>query len=86
MIDLRNITKTFVLGDQHVNAVDLNIQSGEYVSIMGPSGSGKSTLLNLIALLDRPSSGECRFDGRIVTDLTDDELASVRRHSIGFIF
>lgn len=89
MIDLRNIAKTFVLGEQQVNAVidvDLNIQSGKYVSIMGPSGSGKSTLLNLIALLDRPSAGEYRFDGQLVTDLSDDELAGVRRHSIGFIF
>jgi len=89
MIELRNITKTFVLGEQKVNAVidvDLTIENGEYVSIMGPSGSGKSTLLNLIALLDRPSSGEYHFDGRNVTDLSDDELAGVRRHSIGFIF
>ncbi len=89
MIDLRNITKTFVLGEQQVNAVidvDLTIGRGEYVSIMGPSGSGKSTLLNLIALLDRPSSGEYRFDDQLVTDLSDDELAGVRRHSIGFIF
>jgi putative ABC transport system ATP-binding protein len=89
MIELRHITKTFVLGDQRVNAVndvDLIIEKGEYISIMGPSGSGKSTLLNLIALLDRPTSGEYRFDGRDVTDLSDDELAAVRRHSIGFIF
>jgi len=89
MIELRNITKTFVLGDQRVNAVngvDLSIEKGEYISIMGPSGSGKSTLLNLIALLDRPTSGEYRFDGRDVTDLSDDELAAVRRHAIGFIF
>jgi len=89
MIELSGITKTFILGEQQVNAVnhvDLRIAAGEYVSIMGPSGSGKSTLLNLIALLDRPSSGEYRFDGRDVTDLSDDELAAVRRHSIGFIF
>ncbi len=89
MIELRSITKTFVLGDQQVNAVvdvDLTIENGEYVSVMGPSGSGKSTLLNLIALLDRPSCGEYRFDGRDVTELSDDELAAARRHSIGFIF
>lgn len=89
MIELRGITKTFVLGDQQVNAVngvDLTIEAGEYVSIMGPSGSGKSTLLNLIALLDRPSAGEYRFNGRAVTDLSDDELAAVRRNAIGFIF
>lgn len=89
MIELSGITKTFVLGGQQVNAVngvDLTIEAGEYVSIMGPSGSGKSTLLNLIALLDRPSAGEYRFNGRAVTDLSDDELAAVRRHAIGFIF
>ncbi len=89
MIELNGITKTFVLGDQQVkavNGVDLTIEAGEYVSIMGPSGSGKSTLLNLIALLDRPSAGEYRFNGRAVTDLSDDELAAVRRNAIGFIF
>lgn len=89
MIELSGITKTFVLGGQQVNAVngvDLTIEAGEYVSIMGPSGSGKSTLLNLIALLDRPSAGEYRFNGRAVTDLSDDELAAVRRNAIGFIF
>jgi len=89
MIELSGITKTFVLGEQQVkavNGVDLTIEAGEYVSIMGPSGSGKSTLLNLIALLDRPSAGEYRFNGRAVTDLSDDELAAVRRHAIGFIF
>lgn len=89
MIQLREVTKTFVLGEQHVNAVngvDLAIEKGEYISIMGPSGSGKSTLLNLIALLDRPTSGEYYFDGRDITDLSDDDLAAVRRLSIGFIF
>ena len=89
MIKLRKISKTFVLGDQQVKAVnnvDLTIQKGEYISIMGPSGSGKSTLLNLIALLDRPSAGDYSFDGRAVNDLSDDELAAIRRHEIGFIF
>ncbi|MFT4562733.1 MAG: putative ABC transport system ATP-binding protein [Gammaproteobacteria bacterium] len=89
MIELHKISKTFVLGDQHVkavNGVDLTVQKGEYISIMGPSGSGKSTLLNLIALLDRPSAGDYWFDGRAVTDLSDDELAAIRRHAIGFIF
>jgi putative ABC transport system ATP-binding protein len=89
MIELRKISKTFVLGDQQVKAVnnvDLTIQKGEYISIMGPSGSGKSTLLNLIALLDRPSAGDYSFDGCPVNDLSDDELAAIRRHEIGFIF
>ena len=89
MIELRKISKTFVLGDQQVNAlnnVDLTIQKGGYISIMGPSGSGKSALLNLIALLDRPSAGDYWFDGRVVTGLSDDELSAIRRHAIGFIF
>lgn len=89
MIELRGITKTFVLGDSRVNAVDdvnLGIGQGEYISIMGPSGSGKSTLLNLIALLDRPTEGEYHFEGNNVVGLTDDELAAIRRASIGFIF
>ena len=89
MIKLRGITKTFVLGDSRVNAVhgvDLELGPGEYVSIMGPSGSGKSTLLNLIALLDRPTEGEYHFEGKNVVGLTDDELAAIRRASIGFIF
>ena len=89
MIELRNICKTFILGDEEVRAVnnvDLIVEKGEYLTIMGPSGSGKSTLLNLIALLDRPTSGEYRFDGRDVTALSDDELAETRRDGIGFIF
>ncbi len=89
MIELRGITKTFVLGDSHVHAVhgvDLEVGPGEYMSIMGPSGSGKSTLLNLIALLDRPTEGAYHFEGKDVVGLTDDELAAIRRASIGFIF
>jgi putative ABC transport system ATP-binding protein len=89
MIELRKISKTFVLGDEQVNTlnnVDLTIQKGDYISIMGPSGSGKSALLNLIALLDRPSAGDYWFDGRVVTGLSDDELSAIRRHAIGFIF
>ncbi len=89
MIELRGITRTFVLGDSRVNAVDavdLHVEPGEYLSIMGPSGSGKSTLLNLIALLDRPTGGEYRFEGRDVIGLGDDELAAIRRASFGFIF
>ena len=89
IIEFRGISRTFVLGDQQVRAVDrvdLRITAGEYLSIMGPSGSGKSTLLNLIALLDRPTMGSYRFDGRDITQHSDDELAAIRRHSIGFIF
>ena len=89
VIRLAGITKTFQLGEQQVHAlagVDLDIGTGEYVSIMGPSGSGKSTLLNMIALLDRPSAGHYALNGNDVTMLSDDELARIRRENIGFVF
>ncbi len=89
LIDLRGITRQYTLGDQTVQAVagiDLQIRRGEYCSIMGPSGSGKSTLLNLIALLDRPTTGEYRLEGEDVTTLSDDELAAVRNRTFGFVF
>jgi putative ABC transport system ATP-binding protein len=89
MIELRDICRHFQMGDQQVRALDrvnLHIQAGEYVSIMGPSGSGKSTLLNVFGLLDRPTSGTYVLDGRETTSLTDDELAHTRARKIGFIF
>lgn len=89
MIQLSDISRVFHMGDQAVHAldhIDLEINSGEYVSIMGPSGSGKSTLLNVIGLLDRPNSGQYLLDGRNVTDLSETEQAQVRREKIGFIF
>ena len=89
MISLAGIDRIFEVGDQTVHAlanVNLEIGAGEYVSIMGPSGSGKSTLLNIVGLLDKPSAGIYRLDGRDVTDLTDEEQARVRREKIGFVF
>jgi len=89
MIRLTAITRVFHMGDQEVralNGIDLEIQSGEYVSIMGPSGSGKSTLLNVVGLLDRPDSGRYELDGTNVTDLSETEQARVRREKIGFVF
>ncbi|HXU93981.1 MAG TPA: ATP-binding cassette domain-containing protein, partial [Gallionella sp.] len=89
MIELQNVSRIFTVGDQQVAAlreIDLQLGSGEYVSIMGPSGSGKSTLLNLIGLLDRPTSGNYRLDGGNVTDLSDEEQARVRREKIGIVF
>lgn len=89
MIQLSAITRAFHMGDQEIRAldhIDLEIASGEYVSIMGPSGSGKSTLLNVIGLLDRPDSGRYQLDGKDVTDLTETEQARVRREKIGFVF
>ena len=89
MIRLRDISRTFRVGDQDVRALDgitLDIQRGEYLSIMGPSGSGKSTLLNIIALLDHPDKGQYLLEGQDVTHLDDNQLAALRRRHIGFVF
>jgi len=89
MIELQNVSRSFIVGDQKVSAlrdIDLRLDAGEYISVMGPSGSGKSTLLNLLGLLDRPSSGTYLLDGGNVTDLTDEQQAQVRREKIGFVF
>jgi putative ABC transport system ATP-binding protein len=89
MITLQNIVKTYPMGKSELmvlHGVDLNIEKGEMVAIMGPSGSGKSTLLNMIGLLDRPSSGSYLLDGKEVSRLNGKELAQVRAQKIGFIF
>jgi putative ABC transport system ATP-binding protein len=89
MIRLEHIHRYFQVGEQIVHAlndINMTIEKGEYVSVMGPSGSGKSTLLNVIALLDQPSSGRYLLNGQPVTQLDDDELAKVRRENIGFVF
>lgn len=89
MINLSSVTRMFHMGDQSVyalNKVNLDIASGEYISIMGPSGSGKSTLLNIIGLLDRPNSGHYELDHKNVTDLSDNQQAQIRRKKIGFVF
>ena len=89
LIALSGIERTFQLGDSTVHAlrqIDLTIEQGEYVAIMGPSGSGKSTMLNLLGLLDRPDAGTYRLEGRDVTTLSPDEQALVRSERIGFVF
>ncbi len=89
LIELAGIERIFQLGDSTVhalNALNLSLDAGEYVAVMGPSGSGKSTLLNLLGLLDRPNAGTYRLEGRDVTTLSPDEQARVRSERIGFVF
>lgn len=89
MIEFEQVNRRFQVGDQQVSAlrdINLSISAGDYISIMGPSGSGKSTLLNLIGLLDRPTSGIYKLDGRDVTSLNDEQQARVRSQKIGFVF
>lgn len=89
MLSLKNIHRIFQVGDEQVhalNAVDLDIQQGEYLSLMGPSGSGKSTLLNILGLLDKPTSGQYLLDHSDTTRMSDDDLARTRGERIGFVF
>ena len=89
LIKLQDIQRVFQVGDELVHAlrdVDLTIDPGEYLSLMGPSGSGKSTLLNVLGLLDRPTAGLYEMDGRDTTTLNDMEQAHVRGGKIGFVF
>jgi len=89
VIDIQKIGKTYRIGTQEVNAllsVDLQINKGEYVALMGPSGSGKSTLMNILGCLDTPSRGSYKLNGTDVSNMTDNELAEIRNKEIGFIF
>lgn len=89
VIDIRDLSKVYVMGDNQVNAlqsVTLAIAKNEYVALMGPSGSGKSTLMNLIGCLDTPSGGEYYLNHKLVSAMTDSELAQVRNKEIGFVF
>ncbi len=88
-ISIRDLHKVYAMGDARVNAlagVSLEINRGEFASIMGPSGSGKSTLMNVLGCLDQPTSGSYRLDGIEISRLTDDQLAWIRSRKIGFVF
>jgi putative ABC transport system ATP-binding protein len=89
VIEAKNLTKVYKMGDVEVHALrglSMNILEGEVVAIMGPSGSGKSTLMNIIGCLDRPTAGEYYLDGTLVSDLKDDDLATIRNQKVGFVF
>jgi putative ABC transport system ATP-binding protein len=89
VIKLRDITRNFPLGNEVVKVlkgIDLDIERGEYVALMGPSGSGKSTLMNLLGCLDTPTSGNYELNGKDVSNMSDDELAEIRNKEIGFVF
>ena len=88
LVELRDVTRSFP-GPPEVQAlkgVNLSIEAGEYISIVGPSGSGKSTMLNILGLLDRPSVGEYRLTGALTGSLSEDERAAVRARMVGFVF
>ncbi len=89
IIETREISKVYKMGDNIVNAlasISITINRGEYVAFMGPSGSGKSTLMNIVGCLDTPTSGSYELNNHMVSDMTENELATVRNKEIGFVF
>jgi putative ABC transport system ATP-binding protein len=91
LIKTQNLWKIYEIGNEKVQVqalrgVDLEVEKGEYLAIMGPSGSGKSTLMNLIGCLDTPNQGEYYLNSRLVSQMNDDELAFIRNKEIGFVF
>ena len=89
MIELKDVSKVYQMGDEEVRALDhasLEIDDGEFVSIVGPSGSGKSTMMNIIGCLDTADEGEYDLDGIAIEDYSENELAGIRNRKIGFIF
>nr|WP_314286986.1 ABC transporter ATP-binding protein [uncultured Capnocytophaga sp.] len=89
LLEIRNIRRDFKLGTevlQVLKGINLSIEKGEYVALMGPSGSGKSTLMNILGCLDTPTSGEYILNGKDVSKMSDSELADIRNKEIGFVF
>jgi putative ABC transport system ATP-binding protein len=89
LVELRNVSKIYHLGGEEIRALDdlsLDIESGEFISIIGPSGSGKSTLLHILGCLDTPSRGTLKLDGTEIQNASKQELARIRNEKIGFVF
>lgn len=89
MISVNNLTKTYKTGSLAVEilkGINLNVEKGEYIAIMGPSGSGKSTLLNILGCLDRHTDGNFSLDGINIENMSEDDLSTVRCQKIGFVF
>src|SRR5438876_10280495 len=89
LVELRNVHKHYHLGGEGIRALDnvsLDIEEGEFISIIGPSGSGKSTLMHILGCLDSPSSGTIQLDGTMIQDASTRELARIRNQKIGFVF
>lgn len=89
LVELRNVSKIYHLGEEEIRALDdvsMDIEPGEFISIIGPSGSGKSTLMHILGCLDSPSKGTIRLDGMMIQDASSRELASIRNRKIGFVF
>src|ERR1044071_1522309 len=89
LVELRNVSKVYHLGGEEIRALDnvsLDIESGEFMSIIGPSGSGKSTLMHILGCLDSPTQGTIRLDGTMIEGASPRELAGIRNRKIGFVF
>ncbi len=89
LVEIRNVSKIYHLGGEEIRALDdvsLDIESGEFISIIGPSGSGKSTLMQIVGCLDTPSKGTIKLDGTMIQDASPRQLAAIRNQKIGFVF
>jgi putative ABC transport system ATP-binding protein len=89
LVELRNVSKIYRLGEEEIRALDdvsLDIDEGEFISIIGPSGSGKSTLMHILGCLDSPSKGTIKLDGTMIQDASSRQLAAIRNRKIGFVF
>src|SRR2546421_12885621 len=89
LVELRNVSKVYKLGEEEIRALDdvsLDIEAGEFISIIGPSGSGKSTLMHILGCLDSPTKGTIQLDGTMIHDASPRQLASMRNKKIGFVF